>query len=673
MLVSLVPGVLGCADDVVVSDASPDAPADAMIDVSLVIPPVTPPALPEPVDGGPCPSGWETMDLGRATVCRPWDDDGPGCADGEVRFPGDDGCQVLGESSCSAGGFPTDVTGPVIYVEAGATSGDGSMDTPFGTIGEAVVVATSGDTVAIAGGTYAEEVTLPDGVSLRGACASTTIIEGADGPLSSAVVTAGEGSAVSDLTLRGGRPGLRIDGVAASAARLRVEATHLGIPVINGGSLDAEEIAVVGTDGEPGAGLFLLNAARATVDRAFLEDNLSFGVGVGGEDSELVLRRAVIRRTRIAEGATLGVGIAVNGPATVTVEQSELSENRAGGFTAQDRAIATIRSTVIRDTAPAPDGLLGSGIIGSMGATITVEGSLLVRNTSAAVSLIGLQTALLARDVVFADTRSNGSGETTEAGVGIIIGDGSTADLRRAVVDGAAGLGISVSGLDSRLDARDLVVRNVAPRPVDLAAGRGIDVEREASAGLERLVVEDVRGSAILVVDLGSALALTDATLRRVLSDARTRASGRGLTLQFAGDFEATRLQIEETRDVGILAYGEDVYVRATDLAIDRTLPRECAVDTCADFRSGNGITASDGAQVEIESFRIADSTLVGLQLARGARIVASDGLVTRNAVGVNAQTEGFDPADVSRNVQFVDNGINFDGSALPIPQPGSR
>ncbi len=665
---------VGCgADDVPPSDAMPDAPGDAGPDVSLVIPPVEPPAVPEPVNAEPCPTGWEAVAVDGAVVCRPWDDGGPGCTGDEVRFPGESSCAAIGASACASGRFPTDVMTPAIYVDAGATSGDGSMSAPFTTIAEAVAVAAAGDTIVVAAGTYAEAVVLPDGVSLRGACASTTIIESSMGPLNTGIVTAGEGSSVSDLTLRGGRPGLRVDGVSTRAARLRIEANQIGIPVIDGGVLDAEEIAIVGTTGDPGAGFFMIRASSATLDRVHVEDSHTFGIGVGDLDSSLEIRRSVIRDTAALADDTLGVGIAVNGPATTLVEACEVSGSVAGGISGQDGASVTIRDTVIRDTAASTDGLLGSAIIASRRATVIVERSLFTRNTGAGLSLLGLGTDFEARDLVIANTMGNGLGGEDEAGIGIVVGEGSTASLERTLVDGAAGLGISVTGLDSRLDASDLRVRNITPRPVDMASGRGIDVEREATARIDRLLVEDVFGSALLLVDVGSELVLTDATLRRVRSDARTRASGRGVTMQFAGTLDATRLAIEETRDVGILAYGEDVVVRATDLAIDVTLPRECAEDTCIDFRSGNGITASDGSLVELSSFRIADSALVGLQLARGARVRATNGLVTRNAIGVNAQTEGFDPADVSSNVQFLDNGINFDGTALPIPEPGSR
>ncbi len=628
------------------------------------------PMLPSPVDMGSCPEGWEPTDLSGVTACQPWAPDTPDCLAPAVRFPGQAACADVGADVC-VDGFPTDVSGTrVVYVDAGATSGDGSMAAPFATIAEATAVAASGETIALAPGVYLEDVALPDGVSLQGACASTTIIESAEGPLSSATVVAGDGSALADLTLRGPRPGLRLDGVSAAASRLRIEAQHLGVAIIHGGHLDGEDLAIVGTRGSPGGGLFLLSGSSATVDGAYLDDNQTFGVGVGDFGSMLTLRHAVIRRTALVD--MLGVGVAVSGPATVVIEESEISENSTGGVTAQDGMI-TLRSVVIRDTEAGPDGLLGAGIVATGGATVDIERSLVARNTSGALSLLGLRTHLTGRDVVLLDTLSPTMGEGLVAGIGLILGDGSTAELTRTLVDGAEGLGVSVSGLDSHLDATDLTVRNISPRPVDMAAGRGVDVEREASANLTRLLVEDVYGSALLAAEVGTSITLTDTTLRRVRSDLRTRSTGRGLTMQFGGTVEASRLAIEDTRDVGILAYGEGVMLHATDLSIDRTAERECAVDTCMDFRSGNGITASDGAIADIQSFRIADSNLVGLQIARGSRVTARDGLVTRNAVGVNAQTDGFDPMDVSQNVQFIDNGINFDGSALPIPQPGMR
>jgi hypothetical protein len=103
-------------------------------------------------------------------------------------------------------------------VREGAVAGDGGPGAPFGTIAEAVALAMSGDVIAVASGTYAEALVLPDGVALVGACATQTIIEGPAGTIGDATIRLADGTSVRDVTVIGARPGLQI---LAGEARTR--------------------------------------------------------------------------------------------------------------------------------------------------------------------------------------------------------------------------------------------------------------------------------------------------------------------------------------------------------------------------------------------------------------------------------------------------------------------
>lgn len=63
-------------------------------------------------------------------------------------------------------------------------------------------------------------------------------------------------------------------------------------------------------------------------------------------------------------------------------------------------------------------------------------------------------------------------------------------------------------------------------------------------------------------------------------------------------------------------------------------------------------------------------SSFIGLQLFDGSAADLHEGEVSRNDIGANVQDSGFDVARLQDQVVFIDNGINFDGSALDIPQP---
>jgi len=77
-----------------------------------------------------------------------------------------------------------------IHVDASATiQGDGSLANPFQTIGEALAIAMDGDTIAIAGGTYAENVIVDKAVTLDGA------VDGTGAP--DVIVGTGTGAAIT--------------------------------------------------------------------------------------------------------------------------------------------------------------------------------------------------------------------------------------------------------------------------------------------------------------------------------------------------------------------------------------------------------------------------------------------------------------------------------------------
>ena len=156
--------VFGC-DEVAPPAATPDAGSAVDAGFAEVWP--TPPIEATPPMIGPCPPGWRAVTAGDITSCDPWPDNGwVDCSAGAAHFPGTEGCAPLGR--CPAGAWADDLpaTG-VIYVQAGAAGGDGSMQRPFATIGAATRAGGVARLIAVAKGEYAERVQLPAGFTRR--------------------------------------------------------------------------------------------------------------------------------------------------------------------------------------------------------------------------------------------------------------------------------------------------------------------------------------------------------------------------------------------------------------------------------------------------------------------------------------------------------------------------
>jgi hypothetical protein len=96
-------------------------------------------------------------------------------------------------------------------------------------------------------------------------------------------------------------------------------------------------------------------------------------------------------------------------------------------------------------------------------------------------------------------------------------------------------------------------------------------------------------------------------------------------------------------------------------------------VGTCpgGNPRFGNGLTVFRGGHIEASRFLLSDNELCGLQISDvDSAIDLHDGLVTRNTIGANVQTPGFDIGRLQDGVSYFDNEVALDSSVLPVPDP---
>ena len=152
--------------------------------------PIEPPAPPLPPRFRPCPDGWLDVQTASTSVCAPAEpSDLAGCPADRVLRPGA-GCVAVG-SPCPIGAFSDDAPLGALYVQSGATGGNGSAAAPFSTIAEAIMaLGPTGGTVALSKGTHTVAA-LPSAFRLLGACAEQTSLS--DG------VSLGSNSALRDL------------------------------------------------------------------------------------------------------------------------------------------------------------------------------------------------------------------------------------------------------------------------------------------------------------------------------------------------------------------------------------------------------------------------------------------------------------------------------------------
>ena len=190
---------------------------------------------------GPCPAGWtEVVDPTLGPRCEPWAQDRPPyCGPQQAIFPGERRCHLLGDP-CPADQFAPGLPASTLFVNGtAAAGGNGTRLAPYQRIAAALAASRPGMTIALAPGSYAEAVVLPDGISLRGACAAETTIAG---PPTGVVVDLVGSASVAGLSIVGGQTALR-----AGSGRQSLRGLCLGQRVEGG-----ERFAAVGAPPENG-------------------------------------------------------------------------------------------------------------------------------------------------------------------------------------------------------------------------------------------------------------------------------------------------------------------------------------------------------------------------------------------------------------------------------------
>lgn len=580
--------LLGCDDgDGAVDAGPPDAGAP---DTGLAIAPI---ALPMPPRLTPCADGWRelTDTLTDVTRCDPWPAEGRlDCPDGETHFVGEPGCHRVG-GVCPMDGFPADVPTDAVYVSAGATGGDGSRASPFGTLQEGIDAAPDGGTVAVGVGDYPEPNFLRErDLTIIGACQDTRVFTDTGIPF---FVRLGRLD-LRRMTIGGNVLGVSLNASDGTLRELTFETRGTSISVANYGVVDAERIW-----------------HRSGADSAIR-------VQAGGR---LTLRHAVIESGR-------GSAMEASGG---TLEASDVLVREMGG----DLVLGFEGAQIQLSRA-----WLGDGPESTIFATTG--------------SHIGLREVVVRGGDVVGDTQS----------LGALFG--STLEVERAWLDGLPLVAAGALDPDASLSVTDVVVTDPVSVPA-LGAGHGFEVVDGAEATFTRVRVERATELGFLITGAGTTATLTDVDVRDTV--AGPLSYGRALQTQVGAVVEGTRIAVAGSRELAVVVAGEGARATYRELTVVGTEERSCASTTCQGFGAGTALGAYQGGALDVARFEVAQSALIGAQVADGSAIDLAEGIVRDNPVGINVQVNGYDLSRLTRGVAYRNNGVNLDATSLPLPE----
>jgi hypothetical protein len=239
-----------------------------------------------------------------------------------------------------------------------------SSTTACKTIGHAVSLASSGDSIMVAAATYTENLTISKSLTILGSSAPTTIIDG--GGVNTVVKISNSAARVtlSQLTIRHGN-------------------AQNGGGIYNSGTLTINHCVVSGNRAGssqhlPAAGGGIYSAGILTINNCVVSGNIASG-GIGGGagggivgGSVLTINNSTISGNSDGLGRSGGIA---PGNAT-TINNSTISGNRYGGI-GGSLGLTTINNTTISGNS---DGCLHSCNLGQIEGNATLQNSIVANS-----------------------------------------------------------------------------------------------------------------------------------------------------------------------------------------------------------------------------------------------------------------------------------------------------
>jgi hypothetical protein len=536
----------------------------------------------------------------------------------------------LGETTCVPVGDCAAAFPPAGAILVDPTLAPAAIDaTHVLTIADALAVATTGATIALADGTHtAAPFTVGKSLTIVGRCPASTHLVAAQPPAATGV------SITANATLRG----------------LTLEGFTQALLVSGSVTLDAEDLVI---ENARSRALYALRGAKVT------------------------MRRSVVRGTAPIGKSDQTLAVLVGTSATVALEDSAILASLDGALAVTDNVntSASLTRTVIQDTKPRADGKGGGAVRVFQGARLAITESAILDSTGIAVLALRREPATppqvtISRSVI---ARTVPSAETgTAIGTAVNAAYDAVVTLDETTIADSQGLGLYAAEKAKLTLTKSVVVR--VTRTPDLYS-QGASALRGATLDLSDSAVVKVGGSGVGGWS-GGHVTMTRSLVRDIGGDvAQTFTLGQGLSALEASTIDATDSAIVDALELGVTASKAGSAVRLEGVLITRT-------DAAPTARFGHGMLAMDSATIALARSIVERQAGVGLFYASGGGF-ASGSLVRNNAIGVHAQ-EGSSIAEadtapdpvpaqavvVTRDTRFIGNTTRVGAGVLPLPAP---
>ncbi len=580
-----------------------------------------------------------------------------------------DDAGVCVPDACGTSLWPEGVDGDTIFVDGGAADGgDGSEATPLQTVqaGVDAAGARGGGLVAVAAGTYAENLVLGDGdagISVAGRCRELVVLDGSagDGLATLSIIGTRKVAslALSDVTVTGGSYGVVVGNGTVGLTDVDVVGnTNIGVIASTGATLTLKTSTITGTLPERrknGFGLQAENGAQATVHSSTIDGNTELGVLASDIGTTLTMYHSTISNTLTTSAGTEGYGLVAQTGASVRMIGGSIERNTSVGVWVQSSVTSvSLDSVDIDATVPDGSGDFGFGAQVSSGGTLVTAGCALNGNANAGLIVDGVGANASLTDPWVVDTLPLADGT---GGYGVEVENGGSITLSRGWVEGNASAGIWANGAGSHASLVDTDVTDTLAGAGSGGDSRGMGIWAQSGA------VVDVSGGTLASNTVAGVVASDDGTTVSLdgvtVTDTQPNASGEyGLALDVmrGAAMTCTGCTLTESVNAAVAVGSEGSTLDLEDsLVWDTWRGTDASMAVGAVAETGGALTASN--------LRISYTQGPGVYVVAGGSLTCSGCEIDENSYAGVLLLDGvaaLDDATIHGNYSDVSLGGGF-------------
>jgi hypothetical protein len=541
------------------------------------------------------------------------------CAAGTFALPQKGCVPIDGPAGCGTGTWGNIPDDPMnVYVDPSyaGNDGDGSMAKPVTTIAAALSRVQPGGRVALAAGTYMEQVSVETPVEIAGRCPSMVTIVGTG-----------------------------------------LDTTYPVVVWVDAGPSTIRGVTITG----PGVGI---EADRdVTVDTVHLTGTAGSALLSGGHT--MTITNTLAEGTAPDPTSQHGNGLSAEMGATVTVTDSAFYQNRAQAVLSYGPGVSVTMTDVLVDTTlpEMNDQLHGEGVTAINGGTVDMTAVAIVNSTVSGFAAEGIGSTASANGVLVERTQPQATDMTQ--GQGVVIAAGGDLTLASSAVLGNEEVGVFVYGGNTHAIVTGSLIAGTAPQASDGKYGAGVEVQGGASVTTSDNVLSKNHQTAIGVHEKDTHVTMIRDILEDTIPQVADGQYGCGAIVG-TGVLDLASVTIARSHVAAILV-SDGSAVLDGSLLLDTqagNLTLQGSMQTLTDV--GDGLVANGGAFVTVKNTRVEGCVRAGLVYSSSQGSI-SQVSSTKNQFGLvldGMPTPTLDKASVfTGNMQPQSNDAN-----LPVP-----